>query len=231
MEIYYFGGLFTENIKKCKEAARFIFVPYVPPGRINEALETIEAPYENVRAYFSHQEFYGAKMGAIVSQCGDKWSSEKSLNISGHLHDRDQLQENIIYVGTPYQHTYNEPDKTVSLFIFNEDKTWKEERFDLGLKKKITIYLSPDKVSNYEPPEDKLVKLVIKGDEASLKTISKLNKINELKKKGVKIVFKVVQDKEVNNNKYVHKMNYKDRLLLEIKEDTDSIKWFHQIFQ
>jgi Marseillevirus putative DNA repair exonuclease len=231
MEIYYHGGIFIEKLDKCEEAFRFIFVPYVPPGRFEEALNTIENPFENVTAYFAHQEIYGAKMGAIVSQCGDKWDLKNSLMISGHVHDRDNLQPNMIYVGTPFQHTYNEDNKTVSLFTFYEDKKWGEERIDLGLKKKITIYITPEKVPMYEPPDDKVVKLIIRGEESEIKTVAKLDKINELKKKGVKIAFKVLQNTENPVHTAVPKMNYKDRLLLELKNDEESVSWFNKIFQ
>jgi len=236
MDIYFKNNIISLN--KCEDASRFIFVPYVPPGKFEEALNTIQNPFENVTAYFTHQEILGAKMGAIVSHCGDKWDLNNSLMISGHVHDYDLLQPNMIYVGTPYQHSFGDKnDKTVSLFNFsqsgqlNQSNKWTQERIDLGLKKKITIYLTPEKLSTYEPPNDKLVKLVVRGDEASLKTAAKLEKIQELKKKGVKISFKVIQsEKTLENNPIVQRMKYKDRLLFELKNDSESISWFQKIF-
>lgn len=227
LEIYYLDSI---KLDKCDDSSRFIFVPYVPPGRLEEALNTIENPFDNVTAYFAHQEIYGAKMGAIVSQCGDIWGLERELMISGHVHSYDVLQPNMIYVGTPYQHNFGEDEKTVSWFTFNEDKTWKEERVDLGLKKKIIVYLTPEKLSMYELPDDKMVKIVVRGDESSLKSAAKLEKIQELKKKGVKIVFKVVQNTETFQPTNA-KMNYKDRLLLELNNDEESISWFKKIFE
>jgi len=210
---------------------RFIFAPYVPPGKFKDALNTIENPFENVTAYFAHQEILGAKMGAIISQAGDEWSLSNSLLISGHVHGYDMLQPNMIYTGTPYQHNFGEGNKTVSLFTFSENGEWNQERFDLGLKKKIIIYLTPEKIYDYEPPEDKLVKLVIKGDESSIKTIAKLEKISQLKKRGVKVVFKVDSNLESNNETKKSQMKYKDRLLLEIGKDKEVREWFSKLFE
>ena len=134
---------------------RFLFLPYVFPGRFDETLGQIEL--NGVSAIFCHQEFYGAKMGAIVSQAGDKWATTNPLVISGHVHDYDQLQPNLIYVGTPMQHGFGDKnDKTVSLFDF-DNGGYNESRIDLGLIKRIIVYITPEKIHTYEPPTDKLV--------------------------------------------------------------------------
>lgn len=224
--------IFSENKLREGDAAnpdeyKFVFVPYVPPGRLQEALDTIENPFEHTQAFFAHQEVFNAKMGAIVSTAGDKWSLDNPLMVSGHIHDYDLLQPNMIYTGVPLMHSFGDkPDKTVSLFTF-ENKNWTQERIDLGLIKKVTIYLTPEQVVNYTPPENKLVKLVVKGDEASIKTVAKLDKIQELKKNGVKVVFKT-QIVEKTTDKPTLKMTFHDRLLSEINEHT--LFWFNKIF-
>ena len=210
---------------------KFLFVPYVPNGRFMEALNTIEAPLENTTAIFAHQEFYKAKMGAIISEVGDKWPLENPLVISGHIHDYDLLQPNVIYTGTPIQETFSEnTQKTVSIFTFNPDKSWNQERVDLGLPKKITIYITPNEIHNFEPKGNTLIRLVIRGTEAELKAVSKLEKINELKKKGVKIALKASHEiKEVDKTQEIKpRVNYKDRLVSELNGHT--LKWFHKIF-
>jgi len=213
---------------------RFIMAAYVPPSRFDEALNTIDKPYENVTCYFGHQEILGAKMGAIVSQCGDKWPLENNLLVCGHVHDYDHLQPNMIYTGTPVQHSFSDrSDKTISYFTFTSDNTggpkWSQERIDLGMIKKITIYLTPEQVVNYIVPEDKIVKLVVKGDESEIKTVAKLDKIQQLKKQGVKVVFKTIQNAEVSTTT-LPKMSYKDRFLSEIKKDLNAISWFNKLF-
>ena len=127
----------------------------------------------------------------------------------------------------------NNSDKTISVFVFNSNnnnKLWSERRIDLGLIKKIIVYLTPEKIHTYEPPTDKLVKIIIKGDESEIKAIMKLEKIKELKKRGVKIAFKTIGNNNDNTNEKkggpILKMRYRDRLYSEIRKDKDQLKRF-----
>jgi DNA repair exonuclease SbcCD nuclease subunit len=215
---------YTFNNKK------FLFVPYVPPGRLEEAIKiSIEADIKSYSLFFVHQELLNCKMGAIISTVGDKWDLENPLLISGHIHEYDLLQPNIVYIGTPFQHTYNEQGKTVSIFNFEEEK-WVQERIDLGLKKKVTIYITPQEVYSYIIPEDKLVKLVIRGDEASIKTIAKVHKVQELKKMGVKVVFKTIQTEIEEKKTFAQKVSYLERLHSDISKDPICTFWYNKIF-
>jgi DNA repair exonuclease SbcCD nuclease subunit len=223
------------------EGIKCVFVPYVPPGRLQEAINTIPDALVDCKVVICHQEIRNCKMGAIISTEGDEWSLDKPLIISGHIHDYDRLQPNVIYVGTPVQHTYSENvNKAVSMFTFtllennnNSDKEfqWEEERIDLGLMKKVTVYVTPKEVNNYVPPNDKQIKLVIRGTEAEIKSIAKLEKLQELKRKGVKVVLKTdeMPPENVKTN-FLPKMTYKDRLRLELGNDAEAIGWFNQIF-
>ena len=212
---------------------RFVFAAYVSPGRFDEALNTIENPLVNTVCVMGHQEFIGAQMGAIISTAGDKWSLDRPVCFSGHIHDFQVLQPNMIYVGVPLMHSFaDRSDKTVSLFTFTKDElnkiNWNQERIDLGLIKKITIYMTPEEIVNYEPEKDKLIKLVVRGDEASIKTIAKLDKVLQLKKLGVKVVFKTLQSTEISTNKFVSKISFRDRFLQEISEE--GLAWFNKLF-
>ena len=220
--------IIDKGLKANIKGYNFAFVPYVPPGRFMDALNTIDGSLNDFSAIFCHQEFYGAKMGAIISQSGDIWDINKPLIISGHIHDYDRLQNNIIYVGTPIQHAFGDKsDKTVSEFSFN-NTTWSEKRKDLGLIKRVIIYLTPQEIHTYNPPTNKLVKIVIRGDESEIKAIAKLEKIKILKKTGVKIVFKIINNNTTNYKKGpVLKMTYIDRLYSEICKDKDQLKWFN----
>ena len=220
----------NNNNNDTNKGEKFIFVPYVSPGRFSEALERIQDPYQNTRCFFAHQEFYGAKMGAIVSKEGDKWDLRNPLTVSGHVHDYDLLQPNLIYTGTPLMHGFGDKsDKTVSLFTFNSDG-WEQERIDLGLIKKITVYITPEQLPNYEKPEDKLVKLVVKGDEASIKASAKIEKVQQLKKEGVKVVFKAVYKNDSGKATLSEKITYQNRLLREIEKDKEMKYWYNKIF-
>lgn len=212
---------------------RLVFVPYVAPGRFMDALNTIQDPLTNTTAIFAHQEFYGAKMGAIVSQVGDPWPLNNPLCISGHIHDFDELQSNLFYVGTPMQHAFGDGShKTVSLFTFT-GKHFEHQRLDLKLTKRIIVYLEPSQVPTYTPPDNTLVKLVISGTAAELKVIVKLPQIKELTKRGIKISYKQVDHSNSTSEVKVNagkQMRYLERLYHEISSDAKQVKWYEQLF-
>lgn len=178
---------------------KFTMVPYVPPGRFQEALNTLPDSTIGIRAIIAHQEFKGAKMGAIRSEVGDIWPLSSPLVISGHVHDYDRLQPNMIYTGTPIQHAFGDrEDKTVSIFRFpiiptnNDDinSLFTEERVDLKLPKKSLVYLSCEEVVTYIPPEGKMIKIVVRGTREEIKAISKLPNIKQWNAAGIKIAYK-----------------------------------------
>ncbi|GAG10401.1 unnamed protein product, partial [marine sediment metagenome] len=109
----------VKNIK----GRNFVFMPYVPNGRFDEALDSLDLDPNNltdITMVFAHQEFRGAKMGGIISDKGDVWPLDRPHVTSGHIHDYDKLQHNITYVGTPFQHAFGDrADKTVSFITFN----------------------------------------------------------------------------------------------------------------
>jgi DNA repair exonuclease SbcCD nuclease subunit len=84
-----------------------VFVPYVPPGRFEEALNRCPG-WEQATCIFGHQEFSGAQMGAIVSIEGDKWSLTYPYVVTGHIHDYQEPQINILYTGTPILHAFGD---------------------------------------------------------------------------------------------------------------------------
>jgi DNA repair exonuclease SbcCD nuclease subunit len=115
----------------------FTFAPYVYRGRFSEMLEGVKK-WRFSTAIFAHQEFRGAKMGPFSSIEGDVWEENWPLLISGHIHDFDELQDNLIYVGAAMQHTFAEhTNKTISLFRFGEG--YEIERISLSIPKKITL--------------------------------------------------------------------------------------------
>lgn len=179
---------------------KLVFVPYVPPGRFQEALSTVEGKekgkekgngsIDDATVIFAHQEFKDAKMGAILSTEGDEWD-KAILIISGHIHDYDELSDYIIYVGVPFQHAYGDKDdKTISFFTFNEYKTYTHVRIDLGLPKKILARIEAANLDKFIVPKNSQVKLVITGTTEELKVVMKMSKIKQLMKAGVKIAYK-----------------------------------------
>lgn len=91
-----------------------LFMPYVAPGKFVMAinlyiksmhekgkLKDVNSP-EDFALIFGHQEFEGAPYGPIVSVKGDKWPSHYPQVISGHIHTRMMLTDNIYYTGSLY---------------------------------------------------------------------------------------------------------------------------------
>lgn len=172
---------------------KFIFCPYVFPGRFCEALDLIDKDWKSARSIFCHQEFYGCKMGAITSVEGDKWDTEYPFVISGHVHDKQRLQENIYYTGSSIQHAYGEShDKTIALCHFTQHID--VECIDLNLPRKKIIYMDFDKINEYTPTKGQdHLRITLTGSYEEFKLFRKSKKYKELLKHNIKIVYKPKQ--------------------------------------
>ena len=183
---------------------KFVFVPYVFPGRFEEALNTKDEEWKNADCIFAHQEFEGCKMGAIVSVVGDKWPLEYPNVVSGHIHSRQQIQKNIYYTGSAMQHAFGESKKnTVAFLTFEEDNyDYILEEIDLNLPRKYIVYKDIEDVTDYDvkESEDK-IKLSVSGTYEEFKSFKKTKKYKELLEKKVKVVF---------NHKKLEKKKEKD---------------------
>lgn len=170
-----------------------VFCPYVPPGRFQEALSTNEEDWKKADCIFAHQEFYGCKMGAIVSVEGDKWPEDFPKVVSGHIHERQTIQKNIYYCGSSMQHAFGESDKNIIPILTwtKSGKPYKLEEVDLELPRKKIIYTDVQSMEDYQAPEtEDKIKITISGVYDEFKAFKKTKKYRELVKQGTKIVFK-----------------------------------------
>jgi len=193
----------------------FVAAPYVEAGRFREALATVgAADAENYQLHgvdvvLAHQEFHGAKMNTITSHEGDPWPETAPLCISGHIHDYQRLQSNLIYTGTPIQHGYADTqDKTISLFTLYSPQTphesspssscdrspiserlkWTEQRITLQIPRRIQVTLTPEQLMTYVPPTDTHVKIKLEIDAARVDAVMKLPEVQTLLARGVRII-------------------------------------------
>jgi DNA repair exonuclease SbcCD nuclease subunit len=180
-----------------------VFCPYVYPGRFQEALDTDLREWKGADCIFAHQEFYGCKMGAIVSVDGDKWSDCFPPVISGHIHSKQNIEKNVYYCGSSMQHAFGESEKNVIPVIrFNghgssiQQRGYSLEEVDLELPRKRIIYTDVHSIEDLKIPEvsddgshDK-VKITISGVYDEFKAFKKTKKYRELVKTGTKVVFK-----------------------------------------
>src|SRR5690606_9457504 len=72
---------------------KFLFVPYVPPGKLGDAINSVDVDLNIVSAVFAHQEIRGCKLNKFtVSKHGDRWPADAPPMFSGHIHEFDQLK-------------------------------------------------------------------------------------------------------------------------------------------
>jgi len=230
------------------ESAEFVFIPYVPVGRLREALNTVELdhPIENpnlnkkqwerlqsLAGAFSHQEFYGAEIGIKKSTEGDLWPPDAPFMASGHIHNEKYLQPNLHYTGTPMQHGfYDLTHKTISIYNYeNKNGKWimsKEEKINLRVPKKIHLKLTKEELLEFELIEDAtIIKIDIEIDQIEFLHLMKNKKIKKLINEGVKI-------KPINTRKQIKKnqlgfvvqikMSYTKRLTKAINEADLEVK-------
>ncbi len=143
------------------EEKYFVFVPYVPPGRFLEALNTLVTPdatetWELADCIFAHQEFKGCKPrnkdNTFKSKVGDVWDEDYPLVISGHIHKAQNVGKNIKYPGNSLQNSYLEnPNKCVLIVEWPEDTedTEGEPKFtkiSTGMKKKKSIDMNVSEI-------------------------------------------------------------------------------------
>lgn len=172
----------------------FTMVPYVAPGLFMDALNTVEGWQESM-CIFCHQEFKDAQMGAFKSVEGDDWSTNHPYIISGHIHDFQKLQNNILYLGTPIQHSFGDTsNKRIALIKFenkiDDHSDLNIEKIKLDLKLKKNIHLTPDQVDDYVVDDKHQVKIIITGTLIETKQLIKNAKIDQWRKQGIKVVFK-----------------------------------------
>jgi len=173
---------FVENVvivDDVLEENNFIFVPYVPPGKFIDALKTIDFNGDNKQQIiFAHQEFKGAKMGPFISEKGDVWPKHYPIVFSGHIHDFQIIQKNVIYPGTPFQHGYHDGEEKY-LFNLQIDKNYNynlEKVIIETIKRKRILQINMEQLTNYQNDENYDTKLIIDGDGKIIKKMLVNNK-------------------------------------------------------
>lgn len=248
-----FVGVDRENLIICDKVIqdqigdrKFLFVPYVYPGRFIEAIQTLRAEpvsewIQSINCIFAHQEFYGTSMGVVVSTVGDKWPLEYPYIISGHIHDYCRPQSNIVYIGTPHQNAFGESEnKTISLFTFTQEGLGpegpdpEEQRIDLKLMKRLVCKISCGAVVSWIPPEGYIIKLIIEGTNSEIKAVMKLDYIKKLAKLGIKVVYNTIDEINIGVNQKIKpeeiRLPYATRLKNHIQTDSGKFYWFNYLF-
>ena len=201
------------------EEYKFVFCPYVPPERFEEALDTAEETWTDATCVFAHQEFYGCRFNPVMTSTeGDIWPDNYPLVVSGHIHNEQWLQDNIYYTGSSMQHAFGETaNKTIAFITF----PFKLNKIDLEMRRKKIVYSDIDNVDDLKLQKNTSTKLVIQGSPEDFKVFRKSERYKELQKKGVVISF---TPKVAVSNKKTEKKNVLDILQELVKEENKYVK-------
>lgn len=200
-------------IKTTIDQYDFYFCPYIPDGRFIEALNlTHSNEWKSATCIFAHQLLDGAKMGPIIANGVEKWDDKFPLCFSGHIHDKQKVQHNLIYVGSSTQQAFGESeDKCLLELDYNGIDIYpiqKEVYLQIKLKKLLYVDLKDvskalSKLENNDLTSNEY-KIVLKGTTDEIKAFKKTNDCKRLESiDGVKALqFKSSTDhinKRANN--------------------------------
>ena len=235
-----------------------IMCPYVPDGRFIEALNTLQTEtfdWKKSDCILGHQLLDGAKMGAIIAENVEKWDDMFPYLISGHIHDKQQVQNNLYYTGSSMQHAFGESsDKTICLVKIKNSLEIQE--IDLKLPKKQILYydienidptinkegsttqeneLMVQKILNILDTPDIHYKITLTGNFEQFKVFKKNPLYLKLQKNNTKIVFKnklsdILNKKHLINTTLnnLNKLSFQD-ILLELVKNDENINIKHKI--
>lgn len=219
------------EIEGHKDKVRFVFAPYVPPGKFHEALDTLEEKVMSSTppaCIFCHQEFKGCQIGGYKSKGGDEWPETNPLIISGHIHTFQILQNNIVYAGTPYQQSWSdESEKGIILAEFLPGKNPRINMLKLDIRRKKSIKLKPSEVDAFVPPPNTDLQIDIVGSSSEIKALGETGIITKMRSRGISVS---LSTERIANPSNPQNKPYKELLLDMIKADSDATNMFNEIF-
>lgn len=206
-----------------------VMVPYVPPGRFLEALDYVE-DWKEAKIIFAHQEFNGGLVTPYrISTTGDHWPKEFPQIISGHLHKRHKLRDNIYYPGSPQQVKINDDeDRSIAKIKIDENNNLNITKIPIKSLIKRLVTLKISELKNFQPEEGIKLKIKLVGTQEEHKElVTKSNKISKLKNMGIDIRTDI---KIPKNNIIKHEdKTYKEIVYEEIGNNEDLKKLYEDI--
>lgn len=170
---------------------KLLFVPYVPEGRFEEAISDSNKSLSGTSCIFAHQTVFGAPLGSCKSETGDKWTEDKPLVISGHIHGYSVVYHNWIYAGMAWQQHYTDsPDRAIMLVRFG-GKTLKNKANDVvsydryklpSIPTKITVELTCEELKSYKLPKSADVCIKLSGTAEEIQAVLKLARVQNITK-------------------------------------------------
>jgi len=228
-------GPYSFEVSNGGESLRFVAVPYVPKGRLHEALAKLPVSITEHPpvAVFSHQDLKGAKMGSVICRDGDVWPEHYPLLVNGHYHEHQTLGANIIMPGTPYQTTYSEEmNKGVYLFSFTEGKALPEiKRIKLNLRIKMSTHKTPSEFAAMKTPDLSCqLRIVVQGEESEIVAVKASKQFKEFSKlNNVKIVLVPILDAVALKKATEISEGFYDLLYKSVSDDPELVTLFQEL--
>lgn len=202
----------TLVIEDYKLGGLLVFVPYVKRGKLKRALlidpltmpihdchlgekpkRLTEEDFQNVIAVFGHHEIKGCEYNGRISKNADSWKLNWPFFCSGHIHEYQWLRENVLYVGTPFQHDFGDlTKKSISLLTFKSrsKNTSKfpipeEKRIFLGLKERQVITMNTNDIKKWNHDPTFIWKIKIEDNRVNIDIFYSSNQYKDLVALGV----------------------------------------------
>jgi len=219
---------------------KYLFMPYVPVGRFIDALNlptsmSLGSPsdknfdWKKCVCIFAHQEIKNCKMGPIQSIEGDEWELQWPMLISGHIHERQNVQKNILYPGSVINHSFGNDNQGLSLISFSDHGELSEIKIDIGLEKKSIIYEQLHSIEKNLKLDQitKNNKLSLEGEIKDIAAFKKTKIYKTLIDKQIKVVFRVKSNDDISNpnnqeKKCIDKTPFSNILINLIMKETDN---------
>ena len=214
----------------------FMFCPYTPNGRFEEALNTTISDNfyweDDVDYIFAHQEFKGCDLSnKRISTDGDVWDDESlPIVISGHIHQHQVLNNGrIIYTGSPMQTRFGEDFKKGPFVFQFEKKKLKYEMINLNLTLKIqfehNISNMLENVDSIKREKEKGndVKIKLKDATADINVFMKTSEYEKLKNLGIKFDVKF-DDIEAKKDDRYKNLNLFEIFSKYVENENDNVR-------
>ena len=172
-------------------------------------------------------------MGAMISEDGDIWREDYPPVFSGHIHDFQRPQNNILYTGTPFQHGFGDnPDKFIINLKFDNKDNWDYEKIYLNIVKKKLFNMNISDFKDFQPPENCIIKVNLEGDfKTCEKILSNLKMKEKIKKYNIRYKIKNTELKLHLKDKKYSKNTFLENLNERIEKSNEKIKkCFKDIF-
>jgi len=175
------------------QGLKLTMCPFVKPGRFIEALDIIQNWRDSI-LIFCHQEFKSCFYGGCVSEDGDVWDPDLPQIVSGHIHEKQIVGENIYYPGASVPTSFGETHDPIVLMIETEGNEFEFEEIDLDLTRKVTVKFNDlNELKKFIPNPNHDTRLVLECDRESFNKFKKSAKYRRLIERGVCIAHRSIK--------------------------------------